>query len=106
MFFIDTGIAVTPMHKDILDKVNTRKPGARLEPWAEQQLESVDGTTLQVYGDAVLDLLIDGTVYQAGVVVVSQLTIEAMLGLDFMRRDNVSIDLGEAKMKIIQEAPI
>ena len=50
--------------------------------------------------------MIDGTVYQAGVVVVSQLTIEAMLGLDFMRRDNVSIDLGETKMKIGQEAPI
>ena len=38
--------------------------------------------------------------------VVSQLTIEAILGLDFMRRNNVFIDLGETTMKISQEATI
>ena len=56
LFFIDTGTAITLMNKDM---VNTRMQGAGLETWAEQQLESIDGTTLQVYGHAVLDLLID-----------------------------------------------
>ena len=105
-FLVDTGAAVTLMRKDAWDRVNTRKQETNLEPWAEQQLVSVDGTPLQVYGQATVDLAINGKVYQAGVVVVSPLTTEAILGLDFMRQYNVSIDLGNAELDIGKSGPI
>ena len=82
LFHIDTGAAVTLMRKD-MDRVNTRKQGVRLEPWVEQQLVSINGTPSQVYGHAAVDLSIDETVYLAGVVVVSPLTIKSYIGFGF-----------------------
>ena len=56
---------------------------------------SVDGTLLQVYRHASMDLLLNGNKYEAGIVVVSPLITEAILGLDFIRKHKVTIDLGK-----------
>ena len=50
-FLVDTGAAVTLMRKDTWDQV-TQGQKVDLEPYREQQLVSVDGTPLQVYGHA------------------------------------------------------
>ena len=78
----------------------------RLEPWNERQLVSVDGNPLQVYGQASMDIILDGTKYQSQTVVVSPLTTSAILGLDFMKTHDVSINLGRAEMRIGQKRPI
>ena len=72
-FLVDTAAAVTLMQKDTWDQV-TQGQKVNLEPYREQQLVSVDGTPLQVYGHASMDLLLNGSKYEAGIVVVSPLT--------------------------------
>ena len=104
-FLVDTGAAVTLMRKDTWDQVNDGL-ATELEPWSERQLVSVDGTPLQVHGQACVDIVLDGTNYQSGIVVVSPLTTNAILGLDFMRAHEVSIDLGRAEMRIGQKRPL
>ena len=62
----------------------------------------VDSTSLQVYRHASIDLLLNGNKYEAGIVVVTPLTTEAILGLDLMRKYKVTIDLGKTEIKNIQ----
>lgn len=45
-YMVNTGAAVSLMHKDIWDKVNTGNQERELEAWAEQQLMSFDGNPL------------------------------------------------------------
>ena len=47
---------------------------------------SVDGSPLHVYGSAPVDLFLAGVPYQADIAVVSPLTTEAILGLDFIKK--------------------
>ena len=44
--------------------------------------------------------------YQADVVVVSPLTTEAILGLDFMQKNEVSLDLGMGKLVVGNRSPV
>ena len=53
-----------------------------------------------------MDLLLNGNKYEAGIVVMSPLTTEAILGLDFMKKHKVTIDLGKAEINIGREDPI
>ena len=53
-----------------------------------------------------MDLLLNGNKHEAGIVVVSPLTTVAILGLDFMRKHKVTIDLGKAEINIGREDPI
>ncbi len=89
-FLIDTGAAVAWDEK----------------PWAEVQLVGVDGSPLTVHGQAKVDLWLYGHRYPTRVVVVSPLTTEAILGLDFLRERKASIDLGRAELRICQQPPI
>ena len=53
-----------------------------------------------------MDLLLNGNKYEASIVVVSPLITEAILGLDIMRKQKVTIDLGKAEINIGREDPI
>ena len=63
-FLVDTGTAVTLMCIDVKNKLDTEKQAVGLEPWAERKLVGVDGTSLYIHVHAVVDLTINGTVYQ------------------------------------------
>ena len=52
------------------------------------------------------DLLLNGNKYEAGFVVVSQLTTEAILEFNFMMKYKVTIDMGKAELNIGREDPI
>jgi hypothetical protein len=60
----------------------------------------VDGSPLQVFGQAKVDLNIRGKAFPADVLVVSPLTAEAILGLDFLQQQTVTIDLGGKELLI------
>ena len=104
-FLIDTGAAVTLMQKDTWDQV-TQGQEIDLEPYGEQQLVNVDGTPLQIYRHASMDLLMNGNNNEPGIVEVNQLNTEAILGLDFMMKHKITIDLGKAQININREGPI
>ena len=77
-----------------------------MEPYGEQQLVGVNGTSLQVYRHASMGLLLNGSKYEADIVVVSLLTTEAILELDFVRKHTVTIDLGKTEINVSREDPI
>ena len=100
-FLIDTGAAVTLIHKDAWDNMQRQ-----LEPWAEVRLVGVDGSPLTVHGQARVDISLHGHSYPTRVVVVSPLTTEAILGLDFLQERKASINFEKAELSICQQPPI
>ena len=83
-FLLDTGAAVTLIREDVWSRINSGGQ-VRLEPWSEQRLVSVDGSPLDVFGQTEVELDLGRCVFQMTVVVVSPLTTEAILGLDFFK---------------------
>lgn len=72
----------------------------RLEPWAERKLVGFDGSPLHVHGQAEVQVEVQGELLQAEVLVVSPLTTEAILGLDFLRKHKVTIDIREKRLTL------
>ena len=53
-----------------------------------------------------MDLLLNGNKCEAGIIVVSPSTTEAILGLNVMMKHKVTIDLGKAEINIGRGDPI
>ena len=84
-FLLDTGSALTILRKSIWDRC--KQPDDKLEPWNQQSLVGVEGTTLRVYGSTCVqwEVDIDGKEFSHNVAVVDPLTTEAILRLDFLK---------------------
>ena len=98
-FLRDTGAAVTLLRKDTWNRIAAMKP-QDLSPLAELQLVGVGGSPLTVHGSARVDLELQSENFTADVVVVSQLTMEAIFGLDFLTKYRASIDLGNRQLRL------
>ena len=96
-FLLDTGASTTLLRKDTWERVKAPSQ-KKLTPCLEQRLVSVDGSPLQVHGRAMVEFKLAGEIFQLEVTVVSPLTSEAILGLDFLRQHRVTIDLGNQQM--------
>ena len=90
-FLLDTGAAATLLRKDTWERVS--KDSRELLPCPEQRLVSVDGTPLKVHGQSKVTLNLAGETFTTNVIVVSPLTSPAILGLDFLRKHNATINL-------------
>ena len=88
-FFLDTGAAMTLLCLDTWAKV-TADCLQELKRWSALKDVGVDGSPLIIYGSAALQVQIGGK--QA---VVSPLTTEAILGLDFLHAHQALIDLAK-----------
>ena len=89
---LDTGAAVTLLRADTWSQVAT-KTEQGLQPWSMARLVSAGGTPLTVHGCARVDLMFGPEKFVTEIVVVSPLTSEAILGLDFLMEQQASIDL-------------
>ena len=98
-FLLDTGAAVTLLARDAWTR-NDPKRSTKLEPWTEYRLVGVDGSPLQVHGQARVDIELEGEKLSGDVVVVSPLTSEAILGLDFLRRHDAVIKAKEKQLTL------
>lgn len=98
-FLLDTGAAVTLLRKDAWERVNAEKTH-KLSPWSGQRLVGVDGSPLQVFGQVEMKLTLVGKHFPTNVLVVSPLTTEAILGLDFLQHHRATINL-EAQQLLI-----
>lgn len=94
---MDTGAAVTLLRDDTWERVNAA--GAELKPWNGQRLVGVEGSPLQVRGCTRVDLDLSGETFQADTVVVSPLSTEAILGLDFLLQNAATIDLEKGEIR-------
>ena len=96
---LDTGAAVTLLRKDIWLQVATGR-SQDLEPWLTAELVSAGGTPLTVHGCTSVELVFGHHKFVSNVVVVSPLTSEAILGLDFLTEQQASIDLGGGRLHL------
>ena len=94
---LDTGAAVTLLRKDTWLQTAAGK-SQNLKPWITAELVSAGGTPLTVHGCASVDLELGHHKFERNVVVVSPLTSEAILGLDFLTEQQASIDLGGRRL--------
>ena len=84
---------MTLLRRDVWLRIATQKP-QDLVPWSAATLVSAGGTPLAIHGCASVRLVVGGKEFSTEVVVVSPLTSEAILGLDFLQEQRASIDLG------------
>ena len=75
-------------------------PSSKLEPWIGPPLVSAGGTPLTVHGHACMTLQLGGRDFLTDMVVVSPLTSEAILGVDFLQAQQALIDLAQGTMKL------
>ena len=75
----------------------------KLQPWTRHKLVSVDGSPLHIHGYTTATVELGGAELQVDMVVVSPLTTEAILGLDFLstrRATPPSIDLRKEEVHL------
>ena len=92
-FVLDTGAAVTLVRKELWEL--SKLQGMELEEWNGKQLVGVEGTPLHVCGIAQVQISLGGRCFQSQVVIVSGLTADAILGLDFLEANGCTINLGK-----------
>ena len=81
---LDTVAAVTLFRKDTWDHV-VQNSQSSLQTYSTVKLIGVDGFPLTVHGNTTVDLHFNGHSVTTDFVVVSPLTAEAILGLDFLQ---------------------
>ena len=95
---VDTGAAVTLLREDVWTKIATRT--GDLKPWSGVSLVSAGGTALTIHGSACVSLKIEGRTFPTELIVVSPLTSQAILGVDFLRAQQATIDLGHRMLHL------
>ena len=96
---LDTGAAVTLLREDTWARVTAESP-QELRPWSTLKLVSAGGTPLTIHGSARVELDLEWEKFTTEIVVVSPLTSEAILGLDFLQGQQASIDLATKTLSL------
>ena len=78
---------------DLWEKIQL--PGALLEPWTNTSLVGANGTPIDFLGSATITLTVAETAFPAPVVIVKQLTTEAILGVDFLAENGCTVQVGK-----------
>ena len=96
---LDTGAAVSLIREDTWLRGKENKSG-ELQPWTQHNMVSVDGSPLHIHGYTIATVELGGAELQVGMVVVSPLTTEAILGLDFLSKHRANIDLRKEEVHL------
>ena len=96
-FLLDTGAAVTLLRQDTWETITANCP-QDLKNWSALRLVSADGSPLTIHGSAQVLIDLGGGNRETEVVVVSPLTTEAIIGLDFLKDHKAQIDLPNKKL--------
>ena len=100
-FLLDTGSAVTLIRKDVWQSLGAR--GAALKPWTGHRLVGVGGEELPVQGCITTTLNLAGKDFSVRVAVVDSLSVEAILGLDFLQENSCTVDIGNKKLYLADQ---
>ena len=96
-FLLDTGAAVSLISRDVWRRVNAKQP-TKLQPWSDQKLVGVDGSPLEVHGQVCVSITAQGKALETEALVVSPLTTEGILGLDFLKKHQATIDVRNGQL--------
>ena len=98
-FLVDTGSAFTILRRDAWEKAS---PEDKKLDYCGKSFVSVDGSHLAVHGSCVVPVSIDGKVFNQRVYVMSGITTEALLGLDFLESHQCSFDAGKKTLSFTE----
>ena len=88
------------LRKDTWERVNTGKQLSS-QTYSAVQLVGVDGSPLKIHGCATVDLRLKGHSLFTDITVVSSLTAEANVGLEFLREQQAHIDLPKQQIHLV-----
>ena len=91
-FVVDTGAAI---RKDVWTQLVNRDSTLVLEQWSGKKLVGVNGASLSICGCGNIQVLFKGTPFMVTCIVTDDITIEAILGLDFLEANSCVIDCGQ-----------
>ena len=94
-FLIDTGAAVTVISAQLWEAA--KQADDSLNPIPSKKLLNVSGDALQLKGMAAIQVKIAGLEFNVNAVVVQSLAIDAVLGRDFLRKEECTIELRSGK---------
>lgn len=86
------GAAVTLLRANLWE---VKHPDAALEPWTAPAFVSATGAPIDVLGCAVVQLAITEAIFPTRIVVIEQLTADAIFGLDFLAERGCMIQVKE-----------
>lgn len=73
---------------------------SQLSPPPRVELVGAEGSPLQVFGGASVTLVLNGVSMPLDVMIVSPLTSEGILGLDFLKDQGATIDLNSEQISL------
>ena len=85
---------MTLLRKDILDRIQRQKPSA-INPWIGPKLVGADCRQLQVRECKKLTLTSAGQKFEFQVIIADSLTVEGILGLNFLQANYCMINLSK-----------
>ena len=97
-FLLDTGSPVSLLNGSVWEKI--KSPDSILYPRTGSALIGVGGQYLQIQGIAEVQVQVASQFFPISVLIVDNLSTEAMLGLDFMEANQCSLAAGERLLHI------
>ena len=97
-FLLDTGSAVSLLKSAVW--YQSKPTGSALSSWGGNKLVGVNGTKLHIEGSADVTITIMNRTFACKMVVVDDLTVDAILGLDFMEANCCTLSIRERLLHI------
>ena len=104
-FLLDTGATVTLLSEEYWNKIQ-RAASTTVKQWKGPGLVGANGSPLAVQGCAVVQLEVGSSLFQQEVVVSSCLSVDGILGMDFLTANQCTIDVGEGKLHIASRGTV
>ena len=95
---VDTGATVTLLSKRVFDQIKNSSEDITVEE-SNQEIMTAEGKPLKVYGVANLDITLGLSKYQRKMVV-ADISVDGILGLDFMNGYNTILNVSEKTLSI------
>ena len=105
-FLVDTGAAATLLNSSTWDKIlqSCKPQDAPSLKAVLPRLASVSSSPLSVKGTTTIKLIHNGHTFLTSVIVVDNLSVDAILGLDFLEYHRCSIDIPQRRLALFSDS--
>ena len=97
-FLVDTGSPVSLVQNKVC--ILSKPPGNVLRPWGGNKLAGVNGTALHSQGSSDVTITIKGKIFVITMVIIDDLAVDAILGLDFLEANHCNLAVRERLLHI------
>ena len=101
-FLVDTGSNITIVKTAVWTQADPNCH--QLKAYQGRQLVGVEGTPLSVRGEANAEALLGGETFLVSVIVVDQLSSDAILGLDFLKDHQCTINTASREHATVENS--